>query len=149
MKTGNSIGEGVEEDGILPVFPGGVPRALLRGALGVVLADGEIDSYREGIDATDGSIVTNCGNYGVVYRLEVPVRATTHFFMSPMGGGYAGVVRANAGKDAKRLIAVPDNRLMFGENSVHPQFDISGSTMLLPSAELADLGVWKKKPQQP
>lgn len=112
----------------------------------VVLADGEIDSYREGIDATDGSIVTNCGNYGVVYRLEVPMRATTHFFMSPMGGGYAGVVRANAGKDTKRLIAVPDNRLMFGENSVHPPFDISGSTMLLPSAELADLGVWKKKP---
>ena len=112
----------------------------------VVLADGEIDSYREGIDATDGSIVTNCGNSGVVHRLEVPMRATTHFFMSPMGGGYAGVVRANAGKDTKRLIAVPDNRLMFGENSVHPPFDISGSTMLLPSAELADLGVWKKKP---
>lgn len=112
----------------------------------IVLADGEIDSYREGIDATDGSIVTNFGNYGVVYRLEVPVRATTHFFMSPMGGGYAGVVRANAGKDAKRLIAVPDDRLMFGENSVHPPFDINGSTMLLPSVELADLGVWKKKP---
>ena len=112
----------------------------------VVLADGELDPYREGVDATDGSIVTNYGNYGVVYRLEVPVRATTHFFMSPMGGGYAGVVRANAGKDTKRLIAVPDNRLMFGENSVHPPFDISGSTMLLPSAELADLGIWKKKP---
>lgn len=112
----------------------------------VVLADGEIDPYREGIDATDGSIVTNFGNYGVVYRLEVPVRATTHFFMSPMGGGYAGVVRANAGKDAKRLIAVPDGQLMFGENSVHPPFDLSGSTMLLPSVELADLGIWKKKP---
>ncbi len=113
----------------------------------VVLADGEIDPYREGVDATDGSIVTNCGNYGVVYRLEMPVMRKTRFLMSPMGGGYAGFVRVDAGKDGTRLIAVPEGRLLFGENSAHPPFDVSGVSKLLPSVELADLGVWKKKPQ--
>jgi hypothetical protein len=113
----------------------------------VVLADGEIDSFREGVDATDGSIVTNEGNYGIVYRLEMPVKDKARFLMSPMGGGYAGSVRVNSGKDDIRLIAVPDGRLMFGETSLHPPFDENGETTLLPSVELADLGVWKKKQQ--
>ena len=108
----------------------------------VVLADGELDPYREGVDATDGSIVTNSGNYGVVYRLEMPVKKKTRFLMSPMGGVYAGVVR-----DGAQLIAVPKDRLLFGENSVHPLFDLNGATTLLPSVELADLGVRKQKPQ--
>ncbi len=113
----------------------------------IVLADGEIDSFREGVDATDGSIVTDAGNYGIVYRFEIPVKDKTRFLMSPMGGGYAGIVRADDGKNVARLIGVPEGRLMFGETSVHPPFDRSGATTLLPSVELADLGVWKKKPQ--
>ena len=112
----------------------------------VVLADGEIDPYREGVDATDGSIVTNVGNYGVVYRLEMPVKGKTRFMMSPMGGGYAGVVRAELGKEGARLISVPDGMLMFGEASYHPPFNRDDTTTLLPSAELADFGIYKKKP---
>ena len=69
----------------------------------VVLADGEIDPYREGVDATDGSIVTNVGNYGVVYRLEMPVKGKTRFMMSPLGGRLCGCCSCRVGQGRRAV----------------------------------------------
>lgn len=112
----------------------------------VILGDGERDKYSEGIDATDGSLATNVGNYGVLYRIEARSRQKTKFFISPMGGGFAGVVRVEAGAEAPRLFSVPEGRIAFGEKSVHPPFGKDGMTTLLPSVELAPLGDYRAKP---
>lgn len=113
----------------------------------VVLADGVQDKYREGVDATDGSLATNYGNYGMLYRLELPVRGKTRVLMSPMGGAYAGVVRAESDRESARRIFVPHGRLCFSDTTIHPPFTKDGETTLLPTAELADLGVFPAKPR--
>ena len=112
----------------------------------VILADGVRDKYSEGVDATDGSLVTNVGNYGVLYRLEAYSRQKTRFFMSPMGGWFAGVVRVEAGMGGTKLFSVPEGTLAFGEKSVHPPFDENGVTTLLPSVDLSPLGDYRAKP---
>ena len=73
-------------------------------------------------------------------------RQKAKFFISPMGGGFAGVVRVEAGAEAPRLFSVPAGRIAFGEKSVHPPFDKDGMTTLLPSVELAPLGDYRAKP---
>ena len=113
----------------------------------VVLADGNRDAYREGVDATDGSLATNYGNYGVLYRLEIPIRGKTRVLMSPMGGVYAGMMRAESEKDGARSLFVPHRSFFFGENTAHPPFTKDGETTLLPTADLADLGVFAAKPR--
>ena len=112
----------------------------------VILADGVRDKYSEGVDATDGSLVTNVGNYGVLYRLEAYSRQKTRFFMSPMGGWFAGVVRVETGMGGTKLFSVPEGTLAFGEKSVHPPFDENGVTTLLPSVDLSPLGDYRAKP---
>ena len=112
----------------------------------VILADGKRDKYSEGVDATDGSLVTNVGNYGVLYRIEANSRDKTRFFLSPMGGWFAGVVRVEAGAGDTRFFSVPEGTLMFGEKSVHPLFDENGVTTLLPSADLSPLGEYRSDP---
>ncbi len=116
------------------------------GAACIVLADGEYDRYREGVDATDGSLVTNYGNYGILYHLELPVRGKTRFLMSPRGGSYAGVVRVEEGKNGARLVAVPNWGLAFGSETVHASFTKDGRSVLQPTAEISDLGIFRKKP---
>ncbi len=66
------------------------------------LADDKNDLYRIGVDATDGSIVKNYGNYGVLYSIHIPTRGTdkTRYFLKPCGGVYAGVVTARTGWNA-------------------------------------------------
>ena len=112
----------------------------------VILADGVRDKYSEGVDATDGSLATNVGNYGVLYRLEAYSRQKTRFFMSPMGGWFAGVVRVEMGMGGTKLFSVPEGTLAFGEKSVHPPFDENGVTTLLPSVDLSPLGDYRAKP---
>jgi len=95
------------------------------------LADDKNDLYRIGVDATDGSIVKNYGNYGVLYSIHIPTRGTdkTRYFLKPCGGVYAGVVTARTGWNAdKSIIPTPKNKTFFGENA--KQMD------------LADLGVY-------
>ena len=112
----------------------------------VMLADGERDKFYEGVDATDGSLTTNVGNYGVLYRIEVSTRRKTKFFLSPMGGAFAGALRVEAGASGTRLANAPDGRMYFGQDSVHPPFAKDGTTMLLPSVELLALGEYRAKP---
>lgn len=111
----------------------------------VMIGDGERDKFSEGVDATDGSLATNVGNYGVLYRIEASARHKTRFFMSPMGGSYAGVVRLEAGAEGTGIVSVPEGRTDFGAKSVHPPFDKDDMTTLLPSAELSPLGDYRAK----
>lgn len=112
----------------------------------VMVADGVRDKFCEGVDATDGSLVTNEGNYGVLYRIEAHSKNKARFFISPMGGGFAGAVRVEAGAAGTRIVSVPEGKISFGERSVHPPFDKDGMTTLLPSVELSSLGDYRAKP---
>ena len=114
------------------------------GVSAVVLADGDNDTYCEGVDATDGSLVTNYGNCGVVYRLEIPIKNKIGLWLSPIGGDFAGVLRVDAGKE-KRLVEVPGGRLSFESKSAHPPFDSNGKSTLSPSADISDMGVYGGK----
>ena len=113
----------------------------------VVLADGERDKYHEGVDATDGSLVTNMGNYGVLYRIEASSPRRARYFVSPMGGAFAGALRVEAGAAETKLVNVPDGRSdYFGAKSLHPLLGKKTTTTLTASAELSELGVYRAKP---
>ncbi len=113
----------------------------------VVLVDGERDKYHAGVDATDGSLVTNVGNYGMLYRIEASSRYRAKYFLSPMGGAFAGALRIEAGASGTKLVNVPDGRVYyFGENSFHPPLGKENTTTLPTSAELSELGTYRAKP---
>ena len=117
------------------------------GVAGVVLADGERDKFHEGVDATDGSLVTNWGNYGVLYRIEASSSHRARYFISPMGGAFAGAIRVEAGAVGTKLVNVPDGRSdYFGAKSFHPRIGKENTTTLTASAELSDIGVYRAKP---
>lgn len=86
----------------------------------ITLADNDIDRYKWGIDATDGTRVLNYGNYGVVYRIDLPLaHGKAYVYLSPQGGLYAGgVLTERRGKQC--FVSTPDNRRgYFGVKSVH------------------------------
>lgn len=88
------------------------------GAVYVTIGDNKADRYRTGIDATDGSIVTNYGNYGVLYSIHIPTngRERTSYYLSPRGGVYAGAMTARSGiLGAKNLVLTPSGTTFFGE----------------------------------
>lgn len=75
----------------------------------ITLADNDIDRYKWGIDATDGTRVLNYGNYGIVYHLDVPVKKKLDAYLNPQGGLYAGGVLIKQ-KDKHHMVDTPDNR---------------------------------------
>lgn len=88
------------------------------GVVYFTLADNKYDSYRIGIDATDGSQVTNYGNYGILYKIDIPTKGKTHtrYYLEPLGGVYAGAMTVRRGKNSKAdLILTPDWTVYFGE----------------------------------
>lgn len=90
------------------------------GPVAVTLADGKLDRYRTGIDATDGSVVENYGNYGVLYQIHIPTKGmgTTKYYLNPCGGVYAGALAAKEGRHADyRMISTPDGKAFFGDGS--------------------------------
>ncbi len=88
------------------------------GIVAVTLADGKIDQYRTGIDATDGSITENYGNYGILYKINIPTKGkdSTNYYICPRGGVYAGAVgiRDNA-FNKMTMIETPSEKPFFGE----------------------------------
>ena len=111
------------------------------------LADNLQDKYREGIDATDGSKVINVGNYGIVYTLELPVtgKGTTQYYLSPLGGVYAGAMQVRYGHSAPSMLPTPLGRAYFGdETPAEPDHveraRLAGVWHLSPHTELTDLG---------
>ncbi|WP_019552512.1 hypothetical protein [Propionispira raffinosivorans] len=88
------------------------------GAVYIPLADDKKDEYRTGIDATDGSIVKNYGNYGILYKIHIPTKGMgkTKYYLMPRGGVYAGAMTVGrAMNSSKDMLLTPVDRTFFGE----------------------------------
>ena len=88
------------------------------GAIYIPLADDKNDEYRTGIDATDGSIVKNYGNYGILYKIHIPTKGMgkTKYYLMPRGGVYAGAMTVGrAMNSSKDMLLTPADRIFFGE----------------------------------
>ena len=121
------------------------------GIVYLLLSDGINDRYKTGIDATDGSTVTNFGNYGVDYRLEFETHDKTQFYLSPLGGMYAGAMRSNH-KGHSRLLVIPHGKTYFGDETPKEPENVKeareeGIALLTNYTELADLGTFDGKVQ--
>jgi hypothetical protein len=88
------------------------------GAMALTLADNKIDRYLEGVDATDGSRVTNYGNYGVVYQIFPYAKNSgkVAYYINPRGGTYAGAVGVACNDAEQVLIETPGGKTFFGED---------------------------------
>ena len=118
------------------------------------LADNLQDKYREGIDATDGSKVINVGNYGIVYKIELPVtgKAQTQYYLSPLGGVYAGAMQVRYGQSSPSMLPTPLGRPYFGdatppESASVERARLAGTWRLTPHTELTDLGSYPSDKQ--
>ena len=126
---------------------------LKDGAVFIPLADNQRDIYRKGIDATDGSITENYGNYGIMYELHVPVRGTTdvQYLLNPQGGVYAGAMTVkDDSQNRKFLLSVPNGKLFFGDKKIDDytssRFPATENTdYIYYNSELEDLGVYNGK----
>ena len=113
------------------------------------LADDIHDHYRTGIDATDGSAVTNYGNSGVLYKLQIPVAkdGAVQYYLSPLGGVYAGAMTVERETTRRRMIETPYGRPYFGD-ATPPESDATqkareeGLAILTDTTELTDLGAY-------
>lgn len=115
----------------------------------LLLSDGINDQYKIGVDATDGSTVTNFGNYGIDYRIELETRSKTQFYLSPLGGVYAGAMRSNH-KGHSKLILTPRGKTFFGDETPEEPENVKeareeGLALLTDYTELADLGTFNGK----
>ena len=113
------------------------------GFASIHLADDDRDKYRSGIDATDGSIVKNYGNYGILYRIEArSSRDNLHAFLCPLGGVYAGAMRIEERRGSSRMVMTPSYGGYFGDAGGEAIIDgAKGIETLMPAAELSDLGL--------
>lgn len=91
-----------------------------QGERSFLLADGMADPFAKGIDATDGEVVENYGNYGVVYRVFVP-QEKGGLWLRPQGGEYAGVGALRQADGTYIAVATPQGRLFFGGGSLTDQ----------------------------
>lgn len=117
------------------------------------LADDKHDVYRVGIDATDGSQVKNVGNYGVLYKLEIPIagKKLTQFYLSPLGGVYAGAMGVREGL-LQNMLPTPMGRTYFGDQTPPEPENVAkareeGIAFLTKCTELADLGSYNASNQ--
>lgn len=88
------------------------------GSVAITLADGILDRYRTGVDATDGSIVENYGNYGILYKIQIPTKGAgnTKYYLNPQGGVYAGALTVRQGTYGRgEMIPTPLNKAYFGD----------------------------------
>ena len=93
---------------------------VLYRTVGITLADNEIDSYLQGIDATDGTKVVNYGNYGVVYQIVPPGKNEwkISYYLVPMGGYYAGAIGINHPEVNWSPMATPQDKIHFGGDNL-------------------------------
>jgi hypothetical protein len=115
------------------------------GIVYIPLADNEADVYRTGIDATDGSLVTNYGNYGVLYRIEIPTQGSlaTKYYLSPLGGVYAGAMTVTTGEQGQSsLLLTPNERAYFGDQTIYQPSAIPDTEFLTDHMELTYLGTY-------
>ncbi len=114
------------------------------------LADDIHDLYRTGIDATDSSEAKNYGNYGILYKLQIPTMkgGATQYYLSPLGGIYAGAMTVCTDGTQRRMIETPYEKPYFGD-ATPPESDATqkareeGLAILTDDTELADLGSYE------
>ena len=115
----------------------------------VMLADNKLDAYKVGVDATDGAKTVNYGNYGVLYKIAIPVKGESsrvQYYLSPLGGTYAGAVTVRRDHSPRtKLIETPQGRTYFGDQTEPEPEQVSkareeGVALFGNNMELADLG---------
>ncbi len=119
------------------------------GIVYIPIGNNKEDLYRTGIDATDGSLVTNYGNYGVLYEIEIPTigRYGTQYYLSPLGGVYAGAMTVSVGTKKPDLLLTPDTRAYFGDRTVTVPSTAPDIELLTPHTELSYLGSYSNAAQ--
>ena len=90
----------------------------------------------------------NYGNYGILYQINIPTagRENTRYLLSPLGGVYAGAVRAESG-GKRALVQTPATRAYFGDQTLPETEQVAqareeGLLFLTQYTELADLGTY-------
>ena len=123
-------------------------RPTMDGAVYFPIGDNLHDVYRRGIDATDGSPVVNYGNYGILYQINIPTsgRENTRYFLSPLGGVYAGAMRVENGT-YRHMLETPATRPYFGDQTLPEAPNVAqareeGLLLLTQYTELSDLGTY-------
>ncbi|MBQ9364274.1 MAG: copper amine oxidase [Schwartzia sp.] len=107
------------------------------------LADDSDDKFKDGIDATDGSLTKNRGNYGVLYRIEArSSRDKLHAFLCPLGGVYTGAMRVEERAGESVMVMTPSGLPFFGDAGGEASAEKDKRhTVLYPAAELTDMGL--------
>ena len=103
----------------------------------VLIGDNDSDPFKRGIDATDGSEVVNYGNYGINYTIHFRMKFPTRFYLSPLGGHYAGALRYRY-FDSSGVIQTPQQRLYFGDRSRNENI-----ALMTEETELTELGSYQ------
>jgi hypothetical protein len=97
-----------------------------NGAMQLVIADGKKDKWIRGTDSIDGKQdVKNAGNYGVMYHVRLKYRSSNGQGVACLitrkkgydgGCGWqAAAVRAGAGEFPAGVVAIPANKIIYGE----------------------------------
>ena len=120
------------------------------GAVYFWLGDDNEDLFVTGIDATDGSIATNYGNYGINYKIYLPLaggaKERARAWLNPCGGVYAGAVaELMADGSWGRMLETPRGAVFFGEDGA-PSLDEdeAGNCRLTQENELQELALEAK-----
>lgn len=113
------------------------------------IGDGDMDKFHSGIDSADGTIMTNEGNYGIVYNVTIPCgRGGFRVYLAPRGGIYAGAVNVETDESigSTRLIDTPgESGWDFGtaELLAESYGDKTGKCLLSPKDEVTLLGFFR------
>lgn len=115
------------------------------------IGDGDADKFHSGIDSADGTIMTNEGNYGIVYNITIPcARGGFRVYLAPRGGVYAGAVNVEAdeGAGSPRLIETPGwSGWNFGTAGLLEESheDKTGKCLISPQDEVTLLGSFQPR----
>ncbi len=118
-----------------------------RDGIGYILIGDDVnDLYKKGKDVSDGSQTTNAGNYGINYTLHFRMTSKTKFYLSPLGGYYAGAMRYKyRGKIG--VIPTPNRKFYFGDLTKEEPEHVrkareEGIAILTDNDELTELGTF-------
>ncbi len=115
------------------------------------IGDGSADKFHSGIDSADGTVMTNEGNYGIVYNVIIPcAKGGFRVYLAPRGGVYAGAVNVEADESAgsPRLIETPGwSGWNFGTAGLLAESyeDKAGKCLISPQDEVTLLGSFQPR----
>lgn len=121
------------------------------GAVYFYIGENDNDKFRSGIDATDGKIMTNNGNYGIVYNITIPCRrGGFRVYLAPRGGVYAGAVHVETDDNYgnPKMVETPTySGWDFGVSGLPDTSftDKKGVCLLTPEDEVAPIGFFEPK----